>query len=65
MEDILTIEEIEEILEESKKEKYSDPRTILFGLKKTSIFKLSRETGLILVMGMSTLGIIISSNDTA
>jgi len=32
MEDILRIEEIEEILEESRKEKYSDPRTILFGL---------------------------------
>ena len=49
-------EEIEEILEESRKEKYSDPRMILFGLKKTSIFKLSRETGLILVMGNEHIG---------
>ena len=56
MEDILSNEEIEEILEESRKEKYSDSRMILFGLSKTSIFKLSRETGLILIMGNEHIG---------
>lgn len=55
-EDILTKEEIEEILEESKKEKYSDSRILMFGLKKTSIFRLSRKTGLILIFGNENIG---------
>lgn len=54
--DILSKEEIEEILRESKKDKYSDPRILMFGVKKTSIFRLSRKTGLILVFGNEYIG---------
>jgi len=49
--DKLTKSEIEEIVEESKKEKYSDTQLIGFGRGRTSIFRLSRETGLILIVG--------------
>ena len=55
-EETLTKEEIEEILAESKKDKYSDPSILMFGFKKTSIFRLSRQTGLILIFGNEHIG---------
>lgn len=56
MEDLLTEFEINEILEEAKNPRYSDPRTIHIGKCKTCIFKLSRKSGLILVYGNKDTG---------
>ena len=46
-EDLLTKSEIRDILSESKNQRYSDPNVVILGFKKTSIFKLSRKSGLI------------------
>lgn len=54
--EILTKEEIAEILKESENEKYSDPKVMMHGTKKNSIFLLSRKSSLILVYGNSVTG---------
>lgn len=50
-EDLLTEEEIKHIIEEAKKPEYSQPNLLHLGTKKTSIFRFSAKTGLILVNG--------------
>ena len=56
-EDILTKSEILEILDEVQKPKYSDNNLLHFGRKKTSIFLVSKDTGLILVNGNEWTGL--------
>lgn len=56
MEDLLTEDEIQQILQESQKPEYNDPFMLHFGRSKTSIFKKSLKTGLILVYGNQDTG---------
>lgn len=50
-EDLSTPVEIEQIQEEARKPKYSQPNLLHLGSKKTSIFRVSPTTGLILING--------------
>jgi len=52
----LTIEEINQIIIESKKDQYSDPFMLNLGTAKTSIFSLDRKSGLILIYGNEHFG---------
>lgn len=56
-EELLSEEEIKAILEESKDPRYSAKLTSFLTLKKTDIFRLSRETGLILIQGNEHTGL--------
>jgi hypothetical protein len=55
-EDLLTPKEIEEILEEAKNPKYDQPNLRHNGTNKTSIFRISSTTGLILINGNQWTG---------
>lgn len=57
MEELLSKEEIEAILKESKHPRYSAPNTIFFTLKKTHIFSYSSESGLIIIQGNEDTGL--------
>lgn len=50
-EELLTKEEIESIQQEAKDPKYQIPNLLHHGSKRTSIFRISLETGLILIHG--------------
>ncbi len=55
-EDLLTEQEIKNIIKEAKKPEYSIPNLLHLGTKKTSIFRFSPKTGLILVNGNQWTG---------
>lgn len=55
-EELLTQEEIKLIIEEAKDQKYSRPNLLHLGKKKTSIFRISPVTGLILINGNDWTG---------
>ena len=55
-EDLLNVDEIREILIEAKNPQYTDPFILNLGRKKTSIFRVSKNTGLILINGNKWTG---------
>lgn len=56
-EDLLTDKEIKEVLEEAKNPIYAKLNYLNLGKRKTSIFKLSLKTGLILINGNHSTGL--------
>lgn len=57
MEKLLSQKEIDDILEEAKNPRYSAPNTLFFTFRKTHIFRVSRESGLILIHGDEHTGL--------